>query len=57
MPELCIVHTVRKYMLLHPCEGYIRFTSTEPEGRSPEGVVLVNRIFPVQGCDNEFISG
>ena len=44
------------YMLLHPCEGFIRFTSTEPEGRSPEGVVLVNRIFPVQGCNNEFIS-
>ena len=36
----------RMYMLLHPCEGYIRFTSAEPEG-----VVLVNRIFPVQGCN------
>ena len=45
-----------KYMLLHRCKGYIRFTSIEPEGRSPEGVVLVNRIFPVQGCNNEFIS-
>ena len=39
------------YMLLHPCEGYIRFTSTEPEG-----VVLVNQIQPSKGCNNEFIS-
>ena len=37
------------YMLLHPCEGYIRFTSTEPEGRRyfPCRGVITN-LFPVE---------
>ena len=48
--------TYYKYMLLHPCECNIWFTSTEPNGHSPEGMVLVNWILRKQGCNDKFIS-
>ena len=44
------------YMLLHPCECNIWFTSTEPKGHRPEGEVLVNQILHERGCNNKFIS-
>ena len=43
-------------MLQHPSEGYSTFISTEPEGRRPEGVVLINVLYPERGCYNEFMS-
>ena len=54
--DLCTRLCIFKYMLLHPCECNIRFTSTKPKDRMPEGEVLVNRILHKQRFNNEFIS-
>ena len=51
-----VVSVGRMYMLLHPCECNIQFTSTKLKGHRAEGVVLVNRILHEQGCNDKFIS-
>ena len=46
---VCVFLHAYMYMLLHACKCNVQFTSAEPEGHRPEGVVLVNLTLQEQG--------